>query len=361
MKTLPILILITLTHAATVAAADEKPATSVAVVRPVPTDGTAMIRLPGRTLPSQQASIYSRATGMVGERKADIGDLVKQGDVLAVIEAPEVRRSADQARAKVRQAEARARLSVATLDRARNMSRNRVIAAEALDKSEADAESAQGELQAVEAELARLEELISFQTIRAPFDGLVAERRIERGDHVQADQPRGGEALFHLVRLDELLVEVFAPPESALRIAAGQKARLTFSELPGRDFPAQVVRSSRVLDTATGTMRIELLLPNPEHLLPAGLTGTAEIDTGAAGSIFRLPGNALLTRDGRPQVARVREGRLEFVPVNPGRNLGNTIEVLDGLTADDQIVISPNALLQEGDPVTPEPAAQPKS
>jgi RND family efflux transporter MFP subunit len=356
MKKLFIFILLALAHAAAANAADEKTAPTVAVVRPVPTDGAAVIRLPGRTLPSQQANIYSRATGVVGERKADIGDPVKAGDVLAVIEAPEVRRSADQARAKVRQAEARARLAVATLDRARNMSRNRVIAAEALDQSEADAESTQGELQAAQAELARLEELISFQTIRAPFDGVVAERRIERGDHVQADQPRGGEALFHLVRLDELLVEVFAPPEAALRLAAGQKARLTFSELPGRDFPAEVVRSSRVLDTATGTMRIELLLPNPGRTLPAGLTGTAEIDTGSDGRVFRLPVNALLVRDGRPQVARVRDGRLEFVAVSPGRNLGNTVEVLDGVSGDDQIVISPNAMLQEGDPVAAEPA-----
>jgi RND family efflux transporter MFP subunit len=361
MKTLLLLLFMILTCSMTVGAADEANAPAVAVVRPVPADEATVVRLPGRTLPVQQASIFSRATGVVGERKADIGDRVKKGDVLAVIEAPEVSRSADQARAKVRQAEARARLAVATLDRARNMSRNRVIAAEALDTSESDAEATQGELQAMQAELARLEELISFQTIRAPFDGIVAERRIERGDHVQADQPRGGEALFHLVRLDELLVEVFAPPEAALRIAAGQKARLTFSELPGREFPAEVARSSRVLDTATGTMRIELLLPNPESLLPAGLTGTAEIDTGSGGRIFRLPVNALLIRDGRPQVARVRDGRLEFVPVSPGRNLGNTVEVLDGVSADDQIVISPNALLREGEAVRPEAAAPGKS
>lgn len=360
MKTLLATILAALAVFGAVAADNNSP-TEVTVVRPEPANGDAVIRLPGRTLPSQQASIYSRATGMVGERKADIGDAVKQGDVLAVIDAPEVRRSAEQARARIRQAEARAKVTAATRERARAMARNRVIAAEALDQSEADAEAAQAELQAAQAELARLEELISFQTIRAPFDGIVSARRIERGDHVQADQPRGGEALFQLVRLDELLVQVFAPPQAALRIAPGQKASLAFTELPGREFPAKVVRSSRVLDNATGTMRIELLLPNPDNILPAGLTGTASIDTGSSGRVLRVPVNALLVRDGRTQVARVRDGLLEFVDVRSGRNLGNTVEILEGVGDADQIVVSPNAMLREGESVTPAPSAPPKS
>ncbi len=334
----------------------ETPPPEVRVVQPQPVRGEGELRLPARTLPLKQAHIYSRATGVVKERRVDIGDEVKEGDVLAVVDAPEVRRSAEQARAIVQQAEARSRLADAVLERARTMARGRVIAEEALDEKEAGATTAAGELRAARAELARLEELVQFQTIRAPFDGVVAGRRVERGDHVQADQPRAGEWLFHIVKTDDLLVEVAAPPAGALRLQPGQAAVVTFAELPGREFPAKVARTSGVLDTTSGTMRVELLLPNPGRLLPAGLTGTAQIDAVDSVEVLRVPVNALLKRGGRAEVARVVDGRLEFTLVQTGRNFGNEVEILSGLTAGDQVVLSPNALLAEGQTVKAVPA-----
>ena len=347
-------ILLLLLTAALAAAADPAPA-DVQTVRPEPADRGESVRLPARTLPSKQAYIYSRATGGVGERRADIGDAVKAGDILAVIDAPEQQRTLEEMRAKVLQAEAKAALARSTAERARTMARSRVIATEALDERESLAKTAEGELLAARAELAHLEELIAFQTIRAPFDAVVAGRRIEKGDQVQADQPRSGEWLFHLAKIDELLVEVFAPPAAALRIQPGQDAAIEFTELPGRKFPARVVRSSRVLDPTTGTMRVELLLQNPGNTLPSGLTGTAEITTGAAGGVLLVPGNAIFVQGGKAHVARVVEGRLDFTPVETGRDLGKRVEILSGLSPSDEIVLSPNALLRDAPPVQPAP------
>lgn len=324
---------------------------SVQVVRPSQPEPVSAIRLPARTAPAEEVEIFSRVTGIVGERRVDIGDRVTAGDILAIIEAPEIQRAAERASAGVAQANARSELARSALERARSMSKNRVIAEEALDEKESAAKTAAADLLAAQAELNRVEELKRFQTIRAPFDGTISSRTINRGDHIEGDNSQSGRGLFHLVRLNELRVELDAPPAAALRLKPGQSASVEFSELPAQKFPAVVSRASSVIDTASGTMRVELHLPNPDQRIPAGLNGTAVIEVSAAPGLLQLPTNAILVRDGKNQVAAVRDGKVAFQPVQLGKNLGQKIEVLSGISADESLIVSPNSLLREGDPV----------
>jgi len=324
---------------------------TVQIVQPSRPDSISLVRLPARTAPSEEAEIFSRATGIVSERRVDIGDRVKAGDILAMIEAPEIQRALERSSAGVVQASARAELARNALQRARSMSKNRVIAEEALDERESAAKTAEADLLAAQAELHRMEELKKFQTIRAPFDGTISSRTTDRGDHIEGDRSQSGRGLFRLVRLDELRVELDAPPAAALRLKPGQSASVEFPELAGRKFPATVSRSSSVIDTSSGTMRVELKLPNPDLLIPAGLTGVATIEVDADSSSLELPTNAIVVRDGKSHVAAIRDGKVAFLPVQLGKNRGKKIEVISGVSTDDSLIVSPNALLNEGDPV----------
>jgi RND family efflux transporter MFP subunit len=320
----------------------------VKVVRPEQPPDTVALRLPARTVPAEHAEIFSRATGIVSERRVDIGDKVNEGDVLAVIDAPEVRLRVERAQAGVAQAEARATLARTALERARSMSRNRVIAEEALDERDAAAKTAEADLLAARADLHRTVEEQNFLTIRAPFDGVIAVRRIDRGTHIEGDQFQPGTGLFEVARLDELRVEVNAPPNAAIQLAPGQKASIEFPELAGRKFDAVVTRSARVIDTQSGTMRFELVLPNADLAIPSGLTGTATIQVPQDAGRLLVPTNAVTVRDGKPHVATVTDGRVRFVAVQTGRNLGTKVEILSGIKPEDSVITSPNALLSEG-------------
>ena len=336
-------------------AADSAPpaaAPRVQVAKPEPAPAAEPRRLPARTAPAEQATLYARATGILAERRADIGDRVRAGDVLAVLSAPEADRAVDRARAAVAQASARAELARANLRRTRALAEKKVLSAEESDIGEANAKTGEADLLAAEAELRRLEQLQSFQRVVAPFDGVVTERQFDRGELIQGDAASGGRWLFRLMRLDELRVLADAAPAAALGLRAGQAATVEFAELPGKKFPAAVSRIAGVIDPAAGTMRIELALPNADLAIPAGLNGTATIAPAAsATTALRIPVNALLTRDGKPHVALVREGRVAFVPVTPGRNLGAKLEILSGLREDSALILNPNALLQEGQTV----------
>ncbi len=325
------------------------PALQLAKPEPAPPADPA--RLPARTAPVEQAYLYSRANGTLAERRVDIGDRVKAGDVLARLAAPETDRAADRARAAVAQASARAELARANLRRTRALAEKNVLSGEEADVGEAAAKTGDADLLAAEAELKRLEALQAFQLITAPFDGVVAARQFDRGDLIPGDSVANARWLFQLVRIDELRVLLDAAPAAALGLRVGQPATVEFTELPGKKFAATVARLSGVIDPAAGTMRVELTLPNPDLAIPAGLNGVATLSPSSPAPLLRIPVNALVVRDGRPHVALVREGRVAFVPVVPGRNFGAKVEILSGLAPDAALILNPNALLREGEPV----------
>ncbi len=317
--------------------------------RPEPAPAPAGARLPVRTAPAEQATLYARATGVLAERRADIGDQVRAGDVLAVLAAPETDRAVERAQAAVAQAAARAELARANLRRTQALAEKNVLSGEAADLGEANAKTAEADLLAAQADLKRLQQLQAFQRITAPFDGIITNRQFDRGDLIQGDTTTTGRWLFQIMRVNELRALLDAAPALALGLQPGQTATVEFAELPGKKFPATVARTAGIIDPAAGTMRIELTLPNPGLAIPAGLNGTVQLAPATTATPRLLvPVNALSTRAGRPHVAQVKDGRVAFTPVTTGRNLGPKIEILEGLTTESSIILNPNALLQDG-------------
>ena len=179
-------------------------------VHPVPGNSSVRFEIPGRTEPVEQATIFTRATGIVKERCFDIGDRVKAGDVLAVIDVPELDRELDSATASVEQAESRADNARQVADRAGGLLAARAISQEDFDLRITTARTADAALRVAKAELARVEQLRAFATVTAPFDGTISARNFERGDRVRGDSSTAEGWLYRIARLDELRFVVSA-------------------------------------------------------------------------------------------------------------------------------------------------------
>lgn len=332
--------------------AREAAARDVRIVLPMPVPGTASLSLPARTAPMEQAVISSRTSGLVAERFFDIGDQVNAGDLLLRIEAPEIEQELLRANAAIAQAESRVRLADLEFQRAESLVPKGHVSVQTKDQRYAAKLSAQADLAAARAEAKRLEEIVSFQEVRAPFSGTIVERRVDRGDKVAAAQSQADGYLFRIARMEELRVEVDVPQSEAVKVTAGAPARLAFSEFPGEPFSANVVRAAKFIDRASGTMRIELVMKNSDLRIPAGLNGEAVIEIAESSGAVLIPNNTILARQGRQVVAVVDgEDRVRIKPVRVARDLGDRVIVSSGLQTADRVIVSPNAMLKEGDTV----------
>ena len=346
---LSIIPLCLLAVTASLGAADKPP---VHTVLPVRSTAPSNLELPGRTEPVESATIFTRATGIVRERRFDIGEHVKAGDELAVIDVPDVDRAVEAARATVDQMTSRAKTARQVGNRAAALLTANAVSKEESETRLSAADESAAALQVAKAELARLEVLQQFATVRAPFDGTIAARNFDRGERMRGDSATAEGWLYKLVRLDALRFVINATPDLALRLASETTASVRFTELPGRVFTAKLARTSRTFDATSGTMRAEVLIANKELLLPAGLTGLAGFSLPPAPGTFSLPANTLILRQGKALVAVVQNGKVSFLDVLPGKNSGITIEVTSAvLTSEIPVIVNPNALLREGDPV----------
>lgn len=345
-----------LATAALAQAPTQPPATqapmAVRVAMPQPIANADAVEVPGRTEPVESARIFTRATGIVRERRFDIGDRVEAGAVMAIVDVPELDRAVLAAEAQLEQAKVRATQAEAEAVRAAPLVDARAVSREEAQRRQAEAAAAAAAVRVADAELARLRELQRFATVVAPFAGIVAARNFDRGDRVRGDQAGVEGWLYELVRLDELRFVLPAAPELALRLGDAPLPMVRFREFPGRTFAATAVKQSRVFDAATGTMRVELRLANADLVLPAGLSGEATFALPPLPGGFLVPNNALQLRAGVPTLAIVRDGRIALLPVATGRTRGLQVEVAHAeLTASTPVVVNPNALLRQGDAV----------
>jgi len=337
---------------ATAAGETDKALPLVRVIAPEVAQPAAEFRLPARTAPVEQALVYARATGIVAERRVDIGDRVKKGEVLAVVTAPEIDQAVDRARAAVAQARAKEQVAQTNLIRSQQLVEQGFLSRQVLDDRQGSFDAARADRLAADAELRRVSEIKGFQTVRAPFAGVIAERRVDRGDRVVGDSTSAEAYMFRLVRLDELRVSVDAPQSVVMRVQAGMNAEVIFPELPGKALTARVVRSSGVIDARTGTMQVELSLPNADGRIPAGMLGEVVFKVPRTHEVLLVPNSTVIVRDGKAQVAVVENGsKVRFVAVQVGRNTGNATEVLAGIARNALLVTNPNALLRDGDSV----------
>src|ERR1700723_4181069 len=327
------------------------------------------IVLPGNMQAFTESPIYARTNGYLKKWYVDIGGRVKAGQLLAEIETPEIDQELHQAQAAQLQAEANLDLAKTTADRWQNLLKSDGVSQQEVDQNVSAFHAREADLQAAKANVQRLKDLQSFQRVTAPFDGIVTARNVDVGALIA-----NGNAvqLFRMAQTDVLRIYVQVPQTYSRSIQPGVEAKLTIPEFPHGEFPGKVIRSAGAIDPASRTLLTEVQIPNPKGEILPGAYATVHFKVTLVEPPLAIPPNALLFRSQGPQVAVVTpQGTIHLQAVTMGRDLGTSLEVLDGVKANDNVVVNPPDSIAEGAEVTvtqtapsvpppPAPAANPK-
>jgi RND family efflux transporter MFP subunit len=319
---------------------------TVTVVSPKPGKPESSMPLPAQIKPWAEAPIYARANGYLKRRLVDIGSHVKEGRLLAEIDTPELDQELERDRALLAQAEAALGLAKVTAARWADLVKKGSVSDQENDEKQADLRLKAATVESARAEVHRQEKLLSFTRITAPFDGIITARNIDAGDLIVA---ASGKELFHLVQTRRLRVYVQVPQSMARGIRPGQSAEMTVPELPGRTFPAKVVRTAGVIAEDSRTLLVELRVDNPKEQILAGSYAQVGFTEAKVESALTLPANTVLFRAEGPQIGVVQEhGQVELRTVKLGRDFGKTIEVLTGVGPEDRVIVNPSDSLASG-------------
>lgn len=314
------------------------------------------LALPGTLQGRREAPIYARINGYLTRYDKDIGDHVKRGDVLAVIDAPESEQELLQARAAIEQVRSRVALADANWQRADDLRRHDAMSQQDLDERRAARQQARADLAAAEANVRRLEQLLAFRRVTAPFDGVVVRRNVDTGTLIGAGNNGANRELFYLAQTDPLRIDVSVPQTYANAVHAGQEVAVKLLERPGAPAKGTVARTAGAIDSATRTMQIQIVLPNPDGKLLPGSYVEVGVPLANPAQTLVVPVAALQFRQNGPRVAVVRadaqgEQHIALVGVKLGRDFGRTVEVLEGVTDKDEIVLNPHDSIEDGERV----------
>jgi RND family efflux transporter MFP subunit len=324
---------------------------TVAVISPNPKLGVISLNLPGRLEAEARASIYARVSGYVKTRNVDIGDVVKAGQTLAEIEAPDLDQQLLQGRADLSSAEASAKLADVTLTRGRSLMNSNAVSQQDLDQRSADLGNKQAAVRSAAANVERLQVLSNYKKVAAPFDGIVTERNTDVGALISAGSSAGS-PMFVVSDLTKLRVLIHVPQNYVPAVKIGATTAVSVPEYPGRAFPAVVEASSRSVDMSSGDTLMQLRIDNASGELMPGAYANVRLDLAGAQGVFRLPVSALIFDRAGLRVATVDAGNhVAFKTVTIARDLGSEIEVGSGLKADDRVIAAPADGLADGDEV----------
>jgi RND family efflux transporter MFP subunit len=311
------------------------------------------LALPGTLQGYQQAPIAARASGYVKRWTKDIGSHVEKGELLAEIESPEIDQQLSQAVAARQQTAASLGLAKSTVARWEALRKKDVVSQQELDERRSGAAQADANVAAADANVQRLRQLLGFTRVTAPFSGVITRRNVDVGDLIDSS----GKTMFVLTQMDPLRVYVNVPQSYAQLVRPGQKVVVTQSELRGQNFAGEVARTAGSIDAASRTMQVEINLRNGNGALLPGAYVQVALPL-AANPTLIVPTTVLLFRGEGTRVAVVdASSHVHLRPVTLGRNLGETIEVLDGIGAKERLVVNPSDSLAEGDAVKIDPAA----
>ncbi len=334
------------------ATAREQSRVYVRVLHPKAGEAGDALELPGTLRGFTESPIFARASGYVLRWSADIGRRVRKGELLAELATPEIDQQLSQARAASEQAVATFELARSSAQRWEGLRAQDAVSQQDLDEHRSALDQARANLAAAQANVRRLEELESFKRILAPYDGVIIRRSIDIGDLIDAGAASSAQPMFAIARTDPLRVYVYVPQTYANRIRPGMPVEIRQQELAGQRFKGTVARSAGAIDPATRTMQVELDLPNADgRLLPGAYVqvGIPGLNTGAV----QVPVNALLFRaEGLRVAALDGSGRVSLRPVRIGRDLGGSVEIVDGVSVADTLVLNPPDSLADGDVVT---------
>jgi RND family efflux transporter MFP subunit len=316
--------------------------TAVSVVTPQQTAPTEEIVLPGNVQPFITSPIYARTSGYLRKWTVDIGAHVKKGQLLAVIETPEVDQQLQQSLSNLSTAKANLALAETTKNRYEGMIRSNAVSQQDVDNTVGTYNANKAIVEANQANVKQLEALQSFEKIYAPFDGVVTARNTDIGDLINSGSSGGVKTdLFHIAQPGTLRVYVNVPEEYSQGTKVGMTADLSLAEFPGRKFQGKLVRTAEAINMTTRTLLIEIDVNNPAGELLTGSYAEVHLKMPTQASTLLLPVNTLIFRSQGLRVGVVKNGKVELAAVTPGRDSGNQIEIVSGIKPDDQVIINP--------------------
>ncbi len=313
---------------------------------------------------NQETALYTRANGFLKKLYVDIGSKVTAGQTLAEIDSPDVdaqliqsQAALKQAQASVSKANADLTLGEQTLTRYRDLQHggnNTVTQQEvdekqaALDQAKAELDLANANVAAADATLKRFTALQQFEQVIAPFDGVVTARNYDVGALLSPTDIGPGKQIFNIAQTDPVRVFVSVPQVYATAIKNNEPASLEVRNYPGKTFDGTVVRRTDAIDLATRVMSFEIHFPNHEGALVPGMYANVRVGVSQEHPVLVIPSSALVFNAGGTQVALIQDGKVHFQPVKIGEDRGQSMEITDGLSENDEIVAAPGERLTEG-------------
>ncbi len=345
---------------------DFVPELRVATIKP--SSDIVAVSLPATTAAFAQANIFARASGYIDIRNVDIGDQVKQGQLLAHITALELDHQIAQAEDTVRQSQAALAQAQASADLANvTWGRDKPLVEKGwltqqqgtVDQQTVNAQAAavgvaQSNLAAQQAQLKVLQQQKDYQSVVAPFDGVITQRNIDVGSLVQADTTTST-FMFTMMQSSVIRAQVHVPQDEAFGVGPGVAAKIRVPEIPGRDFPGKVTRIADAIEPNTRTLLAEIDVPNPDGALTPGIYCSVELDIPRKVPSLNVPADAIVFNAEGLRVAVLENGTAHFHKVTVTRDLGTSVEVSDGVKAGDQVILNPPVDLAEGSKVEARP------
>jgi multidrug efflux pump subunit AcrA (membrane-fusion protein) len=321
--------------------------------------------LPGATQPYVDSPIYARTNGYLVKWFYDIGAKVKQGDLLAIIDAPELDQQLAQARADLETAKANLALSKITAERWQGLVQTRSVSQQSTDQAVDNLSATQASVDSYAANVRRLEALVSFEKVYAPFDGVITVRNTDTGWLINAGagsptaapfqvaQSAGSPTaeLFRLAQTSTLRIFVAVPEVYSRAASIGAVATLTLDEFPSETFRGTITRTSESIDMASRTLNTEIDVDNPTGQLLPGAYVHAHLKLPGQTRSVIVPANTLLFRSEGLRVGVVRNGHAQLTPITIGVDYGESVQVISGLSLKDQVIRSPSDSLISGTPV----------
>ncbi len=325
---------------------------TVVVIAPKQAGAAATLDLPGRVEAFSRAPIYARVSGYLKSWKVDIGAHVKSGQLLAEIETPDLDQQLLQAQAELASAKSNAQLAGVTAKRWQSLLGTDSVSRQEAEEKASDLQAKNSAVNALQANVDRIQSLKAFTRITAPFDGVVTARNTDVGALISVGNGSAGSELFVVSDTSKLRVYVTVPQNYAASIRPGTKAALTVPESPGKSYAATVQTMSKSITPGSGGMLVQLAVDNANGELLPGASAQLSLDMPALTGSLGIPPGALIFNKSGLSVATVgADNKVVLKPVTVARDLGSTVELASGLQASDRVIDSPPDGVANGDPV----------
>lgn len=325
---------------------------SVRVARPKISEDATTLTLPGNVQAHMESPLYARVNGYLRKWYVDIGAQVKEGQLLAEIDTPEIDQQLNQARAGLVQVEADLKLAQITSDRWKNLLKDKAVSQQETDEKSSALEVKKADWLASQANVKRLEELQSFQKVYAPFTGIVTARKTDVGNLIAAGSGNSAQELFRVAAIGTLRIYVNVPESYSSAVAPGVSAKIEMATTPGQPVMGKIVRTAGAIDPESHTMLTEIEVPNPDGKLLPGGYAQVHFEITPKNPPLVIPAITLIFRAQGAQVAVVdANNKVKLTPIKIGRDFGTSLEVVQGISANDSLILNPSDSLADGESV----------